>query len=320
MENVSGALLQLEGLSLPHSSVLPVFCCILLSYVLMMLMNLGNSVLILKERSLHQPMYLLLCNLCINDIIGGTHVIPPLLFNMLRAPEEHLISYSACVTQAFVSHLFGTTSHTILMIMAFDRYVAICNPLHYSTIMSGRMLVKLMAFAWGVALVLVSVLIGLSVRLSRCRSVVTNPYCDNASLFKLSCESTLINNMFGLLFTALLLSASIGSTLLTYLRITLVCLRRHSSSLNRRALQTCSTHLLVYLLLLLSGVVVITLHRFPEYTHHRKMTAVIWFTGPGTVHPIIYGVLSKYTQKQRSNIFLGVSDLVQLNASPSFYQ
>ncbi|XP_055082647.1 olfactory receptor 4E1-like [Periophthalmus magnuspinnatus] len=252
MENVSGALLQLEGLSLPHSSVLPVFCCILLSYVLMMLMNLGNSVLILKERSLHQPMYLLLCNLCINDIIGGTHVIPQFLSDLLRAPEERLISYGACVTQAFVSHVFATASHTILMIMA--------------------------------------VLIGLSVRLSRCRSVVTNPYCDNASLFKLSCESTLINNVYGLLFTALLLSASIGSTLLTYLRITLVCLRRHSSSLNRRALQTCSTHLLVYLLLLLSGVVVITLHRFPEYTHHRKMTAVILFTGPGTVNPIIYGV------------------------------
>ncbi|XP_020780111.2 putative gustatory receptor clone PTE03 [Boleophthalmus pectinirostris] len=290
MENVSGSLLQIEGLSLSHSSVLPVFCCFLLSYVLMMLVNLGNCVVILRDRSLHQPMYLLLCNLCLNDIIGGTHIIPRLLFDLLRAPEKLLISYSACATQAFVTHMFATASHTILMIMAFDRYVAICNPLHYSTIMSGRMIVKLIASAWGVAFVMVGILIGLSLRLSRCRSLVTNPYCDNASLFKLSCESTLINNVYGLLYTALLLSASIGSILLTYVKITLVCLRGHSSSLNRRALQTCSTHLLVYLLLLLSGIMVITLHRFPQYTEQRKLAAIVLFTGPGMVNPIIYGI------------------------------
>ncbi|XP_072317864.1 olfactory receptor 4E1-like [Eucyclogobius newberryi] len=290
MENRSSALLQMEGLSLSHSPFLAVFSIFLLSYVLIMVGNVGNMFLILRERSLHQPVYLLLCNLCINDIIGGTHVIPRLLADMLRAPSERLISYPECVTQAFVTHIFATMAHTILMIMAFDRYVAICDPLHYTTIMSSRMLVKLMASAWGVAVVMVSILIGLSVRLTRCRSMIANPYCDNASLFKLSCESTLINNVFGLLYTVLLLSASIGSILLTYGKITLVCLRMNSSSLNRRALQTCSTHLLVYLLMLLSGAVLITLHRFPQYSDYRKLMAILLLTVPGTVNPIVYGV------------------------------
>ncbi|KAK7882199.1 hypothetical protein WMY93_028373 [Mugilogobius chulae] len=234
MENRSGALLQMESLNLSDSSLLPVFFFFLLSYVLMMVGNLGNAVVIVKERNLHQPMYLLLCNLCVSDIIGGTHVIPRLLIDLLRTPSERFISFPECVTQAFISHIYGTTIHTVLMIMAFDRYVAICNPLNYTTIMSGWMLVKLTAFAWGVPLVMVSILIGLSVRLSRCRTLITNPYCDNASLFKLSCESTLINNVYGLFYTVLLMSSSIGSILLTYGRITLVCLRTHSSSVNHR--------------------------------------------------------------------------------------
>uniref|UniRef100_A0A8C6T6Z7 Odorant receptor, family F, subfamily 115, member 15 n=1 Tax=Neogobius melanostomus TaxID=47308 RepID=A0A8C6T6Z7_9GOBI len=307
----------LEGLPLSDRSRMPVFTFFLVSYVFIMVANVGNIVLILSERSLHQPLYLLLCNLSINDIIGGTHIIPRLLSDMLRSPSERIISYPECVTQAFVTHVFATASHTVLMIMAFDRYVAICDPLRYSSIMSRKMLLKLMAFAWGVAIVLVSVLIGLSVRLTRCRALITNPYCDNASLFKLSCESTLINNIYGLLFTVLLLSASIGAMLLTYSRITMVCLSGRSSSLNRRALQTCSTHLLVYLLLLLSGVLVIVLHRFPQLAHYRKMAAILLFTVPGSVNPIIYGVQSREIRKSsKSHGFCHKKSITLITLTP----
>ncbi|CAF93775.1 unnamed protein product, partial [Tetraodon nigroviridis] len=107
--------------------------------------------------------------------------------------------------------------------MAFDRYVAICNPLRYAAIMSPRMVVKLTLFAWGSAFVLVGVLLGLTIRLNRCRTLIRNPFCDNASLFKLSCESVAINNIYGLTFSAVLLCSSIGSVVLTYTKITIVC-------------------------------------------------------------------------------------------------
>ncbi|KAI9528682.1 hypothetical protein NQZ68_018920 [Dissostichus eleginoides] len=120
--------------------------------------------------------------------------------------------------------------------MAIDRYVAICNPLRYSAIMTNKMVIKLTVSAWGVALVLVGILLGLTIRLNRCRAMITNPYCDNAALFKLSCESVFINNVYGLTFTVVLFTVSIGSMVITYTKITVVCLMNKNKSLNKSAL------------------------------------------------------------------------------------
>lgn len=232
--------LRLEGLNVWKSYFYPAFIFLLLSYIFIMLMNVGIAAVILLDKSLHQPMYLLFCNLPLNDLLGNSILLPRLLLDMLRPRSELFISYYECVVQAFTTHVFGTTSNTVLMIMAFDRYVAICYPLQYNMIMTNKMVMKLTASAWGVALVLVGILLGLTVRLNRCRTLITNPYCDNASLFKLSCESVLINNIYGLTFTVVLLTGSIGSMVITYTKITVVCLTSNSKSLNSKALKTCS--------------------------------------------------------------------------------
>ncbi|XP_023259077.1 putative olfactory receptor 13C6, partial [Seriola lalandi dorsalis] len=190
--------LQLEGLNLSKDSVYPVFLFFFLSYLFILVANVGIAVLVFIDKNLHQPMYLLFCNLPFNDILGNSIMVPRLLIDVLRPPSERLISYYECLVQAFTSHMFGTTTNTVLMIMAFDRYVAICNPLRYAAIMTNTMVIKLTVSAWGVAFVLVGILLGLTVRLNRCRSMIMNPYCDNASLFKLSCESVLINHNYAI--------------------------------------------------------------------------------------------------------------------------
>lgn len=91
---------------------------------------------------------------------------PRLLSDILLPPSERLTSYHECLIQAFTTHMYVTTSHTVLMIMAFDRYVAICNPLRYASIMTNKMMIELTVLAWGVAFVLVGVLLGLTIRLS----------------------------------------------------------------------------------------------------------------------------------------------------------
>uniref|UniRef100_A0A665UAS4 G-protein coupled receptors family 1 profile domain-containing protein n=1 Tax=Echeneis naucrates TaxID=173247 RepID=A0A665UAS4_ECHNA len=300
--------LQLEGLNLRRDSVYPVFLFLFFSYMLIMFVNVGIVVLVFVDKSLHQPMYLLFCNLPVNDLVGNSIMAPRLLVDILRPPSERLISYYECVVQAFTTHMFGTTSHTVLMIMAFDRYVAICNPLRYSTIMTNNMVVKLTVSAWGVAFVLVGILLGLTIRLNRCRTLIMNPYCDNASLFKLSCDSVFINNVYGLTFTVVLLTASIGSMVLTYTKITVVCLTSKNKSLNSKALKTCSTHLVVYLIMLLSGFLVITLHRFPEYADFRKLSALLFHIVPSCFNPIIYGTQSKEIKKFLSHSFLHQSE------------
>ncbi|XP_041865117.1 putative gustatory receptor clone PTE03 [Melanotaenia boesemani] len=294
MENYTfnSFILQVEGLYVKDSAMYPVFFLLLFFYLFIMIVNLGIIILIFIDKNLHQPMYLLFCSMTFNDILGNSVVLPHVLVNILLPPSERLISYIECVVQAFISHIFGTTTHTVLMIMAFDRYVAICNPLRYAAIMTKAMLIKLTVFAWGTPLVLVGILLGLTIRLNRCRTLIANLYCDNAALFKLSCESVVINNIYGLTFTAVLFSASIGSIVITYTKITVVCLTSKSKSLNKRALKTCSTHLFVYMIMIVCGMVNIVLHRFPQFTNERKIFTILFCIIPSSLNPIVYGVQS----------------------------
>ncbi|XP_019129982.2 olfactory receptor 146 [Larimichthys crocea] len=289
--------LQLQGLNISKESIYPVYLFFLFSYLFIMVTNVGITVLIFIDKNLHQPMYLLFRNLLITDILGNSIKLPRLLLDMLRPPSERLISYYECVVQAFTTHMYGTASHTVLMIMAFDRYVAICNPLRYSTIMNDKMVMKLTVSAWGVAFVLVGILLGLTIRLNRCRTLIMNAHCDNAGLFKLSCENVFINNVYGLTFTVVLFTGSIGSMVLTYTKITVVCLTSNNRSLNSTAFKTCSTHLFVYLIMFLCGMFVIILHRFPQYSDYRKLCSILFHIVPGSLNPIIYGVQSKEMKK-----------------------
>ncbi|XP_028277891.1 olfactory receptor 52D1-like [Parambassis ranga] len=304
MENYTynSLILQVEGLRVTQTSKYPIFIVLLLAYMVILIANVGIVVLIWTDRSLHQPMYLLFCSLSINDLMGNSLLVPRLLGDITLPPSERLIHYYDCVLQAFSAHMYGTNAHTVLMIMAFDRYVAICNPLRYSTIMTDRMVVKLTVSAWGVSLVLVGILLGLTIRLNRCRTMIMNPYCDNPSVFKLSCEDVTINNIYGLLFTVVLLTSSIGSIVLTYTKITFVCLTSKSKSLNRKALKTCGTHLILYLIMMISGFIPIILHRFPEYTDYRKISAILFNVVPGSLNPVIYGLQSQEIHKSLSNI------------------
>ncbi|XP_037324169.2 olfactory receptor 52N5-like [Pungitius pungitius] len=246
--------LQLEGLNVSKASTYPVFLFLLFSYLSVIVANVSIAVVILMDKSLHQPMYLLFCNLPLNDILGNSILLPRLLLDMLRPRSELFISYYECVVQAFASHMYGAAAHTVLMI-------------------------------------------GLTLRLNRCRTLITNPYCDNASLFKLSCESVLINNIYGLTFTVVLFTGSIGSMVITYTKITVVCLTSNSRSLNSKALKTCSTHLVVFLIMLFSGMCIIILHRFPQYPDYRKIASILFHIVPGTLNPIIYGIQSKEIRK-----------------------
>ncbi|XP_075342894.1 olfactory receptor 9Q1-like [Odontesthes bonariensis] len=296
--------LILEALKVTPQSSLPAFVFLLLIYIFIIVSNIGLVVVILNSRSLHQPMYLLFCNMSINDVFGATIIVPHVLRDLLESNSERYIHYVACAIQAFCVHLHASVSHTVLMIMAFDRYMAICNPLRYAVIMTPKTVMSLSWAAWGSAGGLVLVLVGLSVRLSRCRLVVFNLFCDNASLFGLSCESVLVNNVYGLAYTVLLLGSSMCSVALTYLKIAVVCLGSRNKALNSKALQTCTTHMTVYLILLVSGFIIVILHRFPQLSHHRKVAAVLGHVALPALNAVIYGLQMKEVRQKIAAAFL----------------
>ncbi|XP_030009398.1 olfactory receptor 8U1-like [Sphaeramia orbicularis] len=305
MENLTlnEDLLILEGLKVTSQFKTPAFILLLLSFIFIIVSNMGLVVLIFRSRSLRQPMYLLFCNLVINDIFGAAIIIPHVLKDILILHSERHIHYISCVVQSFCVHFHGIASHTVLMVMAFDRYQAICNPLRYTSIMTNRMVVKLSVVAWGSAFVMVVIPTGLTVRLSRCRRIIPNLFCDNASLFNLSCENIFIDNIYGLAYTVLLLSSSIGSVTLTYLKIAAVCVRSKSKSLNRKALQTCASHLALYVLLVALGFIVIILHRFPQFSDHRKIVTVMGHIIIPALNAVIYGVQIKEIRQTIKALF-----------------
>ncbi|XP_073335011.1 olfactory receptor 52N5-like [Pagrus major] len=287
--------LQLEGLNVSKDFTYPLFLFLFFSYLFIIVANLSIAVLVFIDKNLHQPMYLLFCNLSVNDILGNS-ILPRLLVDMLLPPSERLISYYECVVQAFTVHVCSTCSHTVLMIMAFDRYVAICNPLRYATIMTNKMLIKLTVSAWGVAFVLVGILLGLTIRLNRCRTIIRSPYCNNASLFKLSCENVFINNIYGLSMTW---SVSTGIFLIvafSYFRILLASVKqnRTDSVVRSKAFQTCASHLVVYVLYEIASLVIIVSYRFPSVSGNmRKFLSIMCIIIPPAINPIIYGLVSK---------------------------
>ncbi|XP_026184261.1 olfactory receptor 4E1-like isoform X2 [Mastacembelus armatus] len=305
MENKSSNLdiLQLEGLKISPESAIPSFIILLLIYIFIIVSNISLVVLIFMDRSLHQPMYLLFCNLSINDVFGATIVIPRTLSDVLTPVTQRYIHYYECVIQAFCTHFYGGTSHTVLMVMAFDRYMAICNPLRYATIMTKRMVVVLSVSAWGVAFALIVILLSLTVRLSRCRRMIENVFCDNASLFKLSCENVLINHIYGLGSAMATMTCSLCSMMFTYVRITMVCLSSKNKKRNSKALQTCATHLTVYIIMLFSGFIIILLHRFPDLSDQRKLAAMLFHVVPPSLNAVIYGLQIKAIREKTLKVF-----------------
>ena len=302
-ETFNADIISIEGIRINPQSSVPAFIFLLLIYIFIMVSNLGLVVLITMERSLHQPMYLLFCNMSINDAFGATTIIPRLLSQVFTPVTERYIHYIDCVIQAFCAHFHAGTTHTVLMIMAFDRYVAICNPLRYAAIMTNRMVAKLSLGAWAVALLMVGILLVLSVRLTRCRWIIINPFCDNASLFKLSCQNLLINHIYGLGSAVVLLGSSLGSITLTYLRIAVMCLSSKNKALNGKALQTCATHLAVYIVMLVSSFTPMIMHRRPEWADSGKVASVMFHVVAPTLNPVIYGLQCKELRQKIISVF-----------------
>ncbi|XP_065143823.1 olfactory receptor 7D11-like [Paramisgurnus dabryanus] len=147
-------------------------------------------------------------------------------------------------------------------------------------------------------------MLGLTIRLSHCRYTIENPFCDNASLFKLSCENVSVNNVYGLIYTVILFTLSLGSVFITYFKIATVCITSKNKSLNSKAIKTCSTHLAVYLIMLVSGATVIFLHRVPEYSDNRKLASIMFHIVPPGLNPLVYGLQTKEIREKIIKLYV----------------
>ncbi len=133
--------------------------------------------LIITQRSLHKPMFYILFSLPLTDLIGITAALLRVLVDILT--ETNDMYYPMCVLQAFLLHLYGGSIPFLLAAMSVDRYIAICSPLRYNSIMTPCKICGIIVLAWGLDFVLILVLFSLQSRIVKCKSFITNVYCDN---------------------------------------------------------------------------------------------------------------------------------------------
>ena len=304
MDNVSNisSVLTLQGLDVPQERAFLAILLATLGYMVVVFCNLLLLITIILNKHLHQPMYFLLINMPINDLIGSTALFSQLLRQFLL--NSKAIEFPACVTQAFFIHIYATGVVFVLTAMAYDRYIAICRPLRYATIMTNAHIVRIITLIWGSNLLLIGGLFILLLRLPRCRNNVTHTYCDNPSLLRLMCADTTINNIYGILTVVCTQPITVGLILFTYLQILIACFRSKNTDTRSKAMQTCATHLVVFLLFECLGLFTVISYRIknlsPALTKFIGVSTLIF---PPTLNPIIYGINTKELRKRAIMLF-----------------
>ncbi|XP_034460628.1 olfactory receptor 142-like [Hippoglossus hippoglossus] len=216
------------------------FMLVLSLYLLILCANVLLIVVICMNRSLHEPMYVFLCSLFVNELYGSTGLFPLLLLQILS--DVHTVSRPLCFLQIFCVHSYVCIGYLNLTVMSYDRYLAICCPLQYNTRMTTKKVTMLIAVTWLFPFLAIVVLISLTSPLQLCGNIIHKVYCDNYSVVKLSCSDTTVNNVYGLIYTFLSIILPLLLILYTYMRILKVCFSG-SKQTRQKAVSTCTPHL-----------------------------------------------------------------------------
>ncbi|XP_067394711.1 olfactory receptor 52P1-like [Emydura macquarii macquarii] len=263
-------------------------------YVISLLGNFMVLFVVTKEETLHKPMYLLLCMLALTDIGGSTCVVPKALCIFWFCSKD--ITVDGCLTQMFFLNAVAAMQSAVLVTMAFDRYVAICDPLRYATILTNSRIAKLglVGLIRAVLLILPQPL--LLRRLPFCSNhVIPHTYCEHIAVVKMSCGDTRINRTYGLGITFVIIGLDLTLIGLSYGLIIRAVLRISSKKAHRKALNTCTAHICVMLVTYTPYLFSALTHRFGQgiAAHVHILLANLYLLVPPMLNPIIYGVKSK---------------------------
>ncbi|XP_030007267.1 olfactory receptor 11A1-like [Sphaeramia orbicularis] len=282
------------------------FCFIfmMLLYIFILCANVFLIVVICVNRSLHEPMYVFLCSLFVNELLGSTGLFPSLMDQILR--DIHTVPTSLCFLQIYCLYTYANVQFCNLAVMSYDRYLAICFPLQYHTRMTSKRVALLITTTWLYPLLAVLILVSLSSSLHLCGNIIDKVYCDNYSIVKLSCSDTTVNNIYGLIYTA----ATIVVVLLiiySYMRILRVCFSG-SKQTRHKAVSTCTPHLASLINFSFGCFFEIIQSRF-DMKHVpsilRIILSVYFFTCPPLFNPVVYGLNIRKIRLTCKSVFFG---------------
>ena len=253
---------------------------------------MGNLLVVFSvsaDTSLHSPMYFLLANLSFLDMGFCSTTAPKMIYDLFRKCKA--ISFGGCLTQIFFIHAIGGTEMVLLIAMAFDRYVAICKPLHYLTIMSPRMCVLILAAAWVLGLIHSVAQLAFVIDLQFCGpNVLDSFYCDLPRLIKLACTETYRLEFMVTANSGLISVGSFFILIISYIFI-LVTVWKHSSGSVFKALSTLSAHVTV-VVLFFGPLIFFYTWPFPS-SYLDKVLAIFDAVLTPFLNPVIYTFRNK---------------------------
>ncbi|XP_006261606.1 olfactory receptor 9G4 [Alligator mississippiensis] len=275
----------------PHLQA-ALFVIFLFSYILMLVGNLGLTVLIFLDSELHTPMYFFIGSLSFLDTWYSTVYIPWILVDCIS--KSNIMSYAGCVLQFFFSCAVVHTECFLLAAMAYDHYVAICNPLLYSSIMTRKLCIQLVLSSYMVGFVNSIVQTGNTFRLHFCGDNTINYFfCDALPLVKMACEDTQVYEIILAAVVGFNVGVSTALVLGSYTAIVTAILRIRSATSQRKAFSTCSAHL-VSVTLFYGSYFFIYLQPSSQHTPDLDKVAALFYTVVNPLlNPIIYSLRNK---------------------------
>ncbi|XP_075768361.1 olfactory receptor 14A16-like isoform X2 [Pelodiscus sinensis] len=279
------------------------FVLFLVLYLTTLLGNLLIFSAIVLDHRLHTPMYFFLMNLSIIDLGSISVIIPKSMANSLL--NTTVISYSGCVAQVFLYFIFATTDFTLLTVMAYDRHVAICHPLHYERVMNRRACVYMAASGWIAAIVNSAVHTGNTFTLPFCQSNVINHFfCEIPQLLKLACSDSYLTEVGLLAFSVFLAVCCFVFIIVSYVQIFRAVLRIPSEQGRHKAFSTCLPHLAVISLLLCTGFFAYLKPTSSSATNLDLLMGVLYSVVSPMMNPVIYSMRNKEINTALKKLFL----------------
>lgn len=282
----------LQGFSKSLEYCVLLFSCFLSLYSVALIGNILIILAITFNPRLHTPMYFFLFNLATMDIICTSSTIPTALEGLVS--EESSISYGSCMAQLYFLIWAGSSELLLLTVMAYDRYAAICHPLHYSTMMSKAFCSMLVAGVWVLCAFNAAINTGLMLRLNFCGpNIIAHFFCEAPSLLLLSCSSTYVNSIMIVLADAFYGILNFLMTIMSYGFIISRILKMQSMEGKKKAFSTCSSHLIVVCMFYTAVFYAYITPVFSYSAENSKFASVLYTMLSPTLNPLIYTLRNK---------------------------
>ncbi|XP_005807750.2 olfactory receptor 151-like [Xiphophorus maculatus] len=313
MDNVSViSMFTLSGFSGTFSHRVTLFLLTLLCYCVIWLVNLTIVVTIIMDKNLHEPMYIFLCNLCINGLYGTAGFYPKFLHDLLST--RHLISVPGCFLQGFMIHSSVCAELSLLALMAYDRYVAICRPLVYHSMMNTKRVGVYVFFAWITPFFLMFISTGTTVTSRFCGSHIPKIYCINLLISKLACSASIAQ----VVFPAFNYTFYVGHAVFivwTYFFLIKSC--KASKENRSKFMQTCLPHLLTLMNFVGSVLFDLLYVRFGSKDlseNVQNFMAMEFLVIPPIINPLIYGLRLTQLRKRIAHFLCCTGSVCRLKA------